>query len=180
MYVLELADRLTAEHADATGVYGLLLMALTRLARGDGQQVVTRTYELALLDATGFRPELHVCLGCGEPVEAARAWWSAVEGGVYCATCAAPRADGGPPNAQPMDGTVLKVLRAFQSQPYEEAGRIRLTDDLAARLEQVMHGLMRAVAERDIGSASFVSAARRVRVQEEAAAAVVAATEDDA
>lgn len=166
LYLLELADRLTVEHAEAGAVYRLLHAALTRLARGDGQQVVTRTYELGLLDATGFRPELTVCLGCSEPVEASRAWWSAVEGGVYCPDCAARR-DG----VMLLDATVLKVLRAYQSQPYEEAGRIRLTDELAARLEQVMHSLMHAVAEREIGSAAFVSAARRARVNAEAAEA---------
>jgi DNA repair protein RecO (recombination protein O) len=165
LYTLELADRLTVEHAEAGAVYRLLLRALARLARGDGLQVVTRTYELELLDATGFRPELNVCLACGQPVDAARAWWSAVEGGVYTSDCAARD-----PDAMPMDATVLKVLRAYQSQPYEEAGRIRLTDDLAARLERVMHGLMHAVAEREIGSAAFVSAARRARQQAETAA----------
>jgi hypothetical protein len=93
-------------------------------------------------------------------VDASQAWWSPLEGGVYCASCAARR-----PTALPIDGTVLKVLRAYQSQPYEEAGRIRLGDELAARLEGVMHSLMHAVAEREIGSAAFVSASRRARVR---------------
>ncbi|MCK9494253.1 MAG: DNA repair protein RecO [Dehalococcoidia bacterium] len=163
MYVLELADRLTVEHADAHGLYGHLHNALIRLARGDGHHLVVRTYELAILDATGFRPEFTVCLGCGEPVEASRAWWSAIEGGVYCSDCAGRR-----PGISPIDGTVLKVLRAYQSQPYEEAGRIRLSDDLAARLEATMHALMHAVVEREIGSARFISATRRARVNAEA------------
>jgi len=163
MYLLELADRLTVEHAESGAVYRLLHASLTRLARGDGQQIVTRTYELALLDATGFRPELVVCLQCGEAVDASRASWSPLEGGIYCAECAGRR-----PGVSPIDGTVLKVLRAYQSQPYEEAGRIRLSDELAARIESVMHTLMHAVAEREIRSASFVSAARRARVRGEA------------
>ena len=169
MYVLELADRLTVEHADAHGLYGHLHNALVRLARGDGLQLVARTYELAMLDATGFRPEFTVCLGCSEPVEAARAWWSAIEGGVYCEACAKRR-----PGVFPIDPTVLKVLRAYQSQSYEDAGRIRLTDDLAARLESTMHALMHAVVEREIGSARFVSATRRARVNAEATLARVA------
>lgn len=162
IYLTELADRFTVEHADADGLFALLLAALTRLERGDGQQVVTRTFELALLDATGFRPEWTRCLGCGADVAAEQAWWAAVEGGVLCSSCA-PRY----PSAQPIDATALRVLRAYQSQPYEEAGRIRLNDDLAARLEQVMHALMRAVAERELRSAAFVSAARHARVAEE-------------
>ena len=159
MYLLELADRITVEHAEAEGLHDLLHAALVRLARGDGQQVVQRTFELALLDATGFRPELSDCLRCSQPVAAESAWWIPVEGGVVCASCARTYSD-----SQPIDATALRVLRAFQSVPYEEAGRIRLTDELAARMEQAMHALMRAVVERDLKSAQFVSAARRARV----------------
>lgn len=159
MYLLELADRITVEHAEAEGLHDLLHAALVRLARGDGQQVVQRTFELALLEATGFRPELSDCLRCSQPVAAESAWWAPVEGGVLCASCARTY-----PDSQPIDATALRVLRAFQSVPYEEAGRIRLTDELAARMEQAMHALMRAVVERDLKSAQFVSAARRARV----------------
>ena len=162
MYLLELADRVTVEHADAEGLHDLLHGALVRLARGDGQQVVQRTFELALLEATGFRPELTACLRCATPVPAEAAWWAPVEGGVMCASCARHY-----PDAQPIEAAALRVLRAFQSLPYEEAGRIRLTDELAARMEQAMHALMRAVVERDLKSAQFVSAARRARVAEE-------------
>jgi len=175
MYILELADRLTVEHAEANAIYRELLVALVRLARGDGLQLVTRTFELSALEATGFRPELNVCLSCGRPVEASAARWSALEGGLYCADCAGRR-----PGITPIDATVLRVLRAYQSQPYEEAGRIRLSDELAARLEGVMHALMHTVVEREIGSARFVSASRRARVNAEAAATAAAAAAADA
>lgn len=176
MYVLELADRLTVEHADAHGLYGHLHAALVRLARGDGHHLVVRSYELAMLGATGFRPEFTVCLNCGEPVDAGLASWSAIEGGVYCRSCAGHR-----PGVSPIDPTVLRVLRAYQSQTYEEAGRIRLSDDLAARLESTMHALMHAVIEREIGSARFISATRRARVNAESTLelARVADADDD-
>ncbi len=173
MYLLELADRITVEHAEAEGLHDLLHAALVRLARGDGQQVVQRTFELALLEATGFRPELTDCLRCSESVAAEAAWWVPVEGGVLCASCAKTY-----PEAQPIDATALRVLRAFQSVPYEEAGRIRLTDELAARMEQAMHALMRAVVERDLKSAQFVSAARRARVAGEASEDTETAKDD--
>lgn len=166
LYLAELADRFTVEHADATGLFALLHAALVRLDRGDGQQVVTRTCELALLEATGFRPEWTRCLGCGVEVPADEARWSPLEGGVIGVECV-----GRYPGALPIDATALRVLRAYQSLTYEEAGRIRLTDDLAARLEQIMHSLMRAVAERELKSAAFVSAARHARVAEETATA---------
>ena len=72
LYLLELADRFTVEHAEADAVYRLLLVALLRLARGDGEQIVVRSFELGLLDATGFRPEWRDCAACGEPVSPTR------------------------------------------------------------------------------------------------------------
>lgn len=155
LYLLELTDRLTVEHAEPDGVFGLLRTALGRLERGDGLHLVSRTFELALLDAAGFRPEWERCVACARPLEADRAAWSALAGGVLCLPCAA-----GHPEAGPLDDRVLRVLRAYQRSPYGEAARIRLDPDLAGRLEQVMHALARATAEREIGSARFVASAR--------------------
>jgi len=157
MYLLELADRFTVEDADAREVFELVEVSLRRLARGDGVQLVTRLFELGVLGATGFRPELDHCLETGEAVAAEEAFWTHRGGGVVS------RAGVGThPEAFPLDGRVLRVLRAFASLPYEEAGRIRIDPDLAGRLEQVMHAFVRAQAERDLKSAAFVSESRRV------------------
>ncbi len=169
LYLLELADRLTVEHAEADAVYRLLLIALLRLARGDGQQIVARSFELGLLDATGFGPQWRDCAACGEAVSPDAPAWSPLAGGVICAACRASH-----PEAGPIDLSVLKVLRFIQQEPYEEAARVRLTPELASGLEWVMHELMRSMAERDLGSARFLSEVRRtprVAADDEAAGA---------
>ena len=75
---------------------------------------------------------------------------------MICAACRASH-----PEAGPIDLSVLKVLRFIQQEPYEEAARVRLTPALASGLERVMHELMRATAERDLGSARFLSEVRQ-------------------
>ena len=57
MYLLELADRFTVEHQEVDAVYELLLASLTRLARGDGVHLATRSFELELLGISGFAPQ---------------------------------------------------------------------------------------------------------------------------
>ncbi len=156
LYLTELCDRFTVEHVEARSVYELLHASLVRLARGDGLQLATRSFELALLEATGFRPEWQACIACGGEVEAAAAAWSPLDGGVVCGDCRPAH-----PLARPIDGTALRVLRAIQAGPYEEAARIRLTPELAAALERVMHDLMRTIAERELKSQQFVTDARR-------------------
>lgn len=157
LYLLELADGFTVEHAEAGAVYRLLLIALLRLARGDGRQLVARSFELGLLGATGFRPEWRDCVACGEPVAPEAPAWSPLAGGVLCGRCRASH-----PEAAPIGVDVLKVLRLIQRGPYEEAARVRLGERLAASMEGVMLALVRAVAERELGSARFLDAVRRV------------------
>ena len=164
LYLLELADRFTVEHAEADAVYQLLLVALLRLARGDGEQLVARSFELGLLDATGFRPEWRDCAACTEPVSPDLLAWSPLAGGVICASCR-----GSHPEARPIEAAVLKVLRFIQQEPYEQAARVRLSPELASSLEWVMHELMRAMAERELGSARFVSEVRRTAAPSAAA-----------
>jgi len=156
MYLAELSDRFTVEHAEARSVYELLRAALLRLARGDGSHLVTRSFELALLEATGFRPQWHLCIVCGKPVQADAVAWSALGGGVVCGDCRPVH-----PEAKDIDARTLKVLRALQAGPYEDAARIRLSPRLAAALERVMHELMRSVAERELKGQQFVAEARR-------------------
>ena len=158
LYLLELADRFTVEGAEADAAYVLLLTALLRLLRGDGQQLVVRSFELALLEATGFRPEWQRCAACHDDVTPDGLMWSPLAGGLLCRSCRESH-----PEAEPIDVSVVKVLRLIQDAPYEEAARVRLNQRVAAGLEGVMHDLVRAMAERDLGSARFLAAVRRTR-----------------
>ena len=70
MYLLELTDRLTIDRAGDDGrgqqpLYELLHASLVRIARGDGLHLAARSFELALLELSGFRPEWRICVGCG-------------------------------------------------------------------------------------------------------------------
>lgn len=155
MYLVEVTDRLTVEHAAARPIYDLLYATLVRLERGDGVHLLTRWFEMRLLEIAGFRPEWDVCVGCGDEVSSDVAAWSALSGGVVCMNCRASQ-----PATAPLEGTALKVLRAIQRQPHEEVARIRLTPELAATLERVMHDLVRSIAERDLPSQRFIEAVR--------------------
>lgn len=155
LYLVEVTDRLTIDHTDPAA-YELLLAALVRLNRGDGVHLLARAFEMDLLAEAGFRPQWDACAACATPIEAPNIAWSPLAGGVLCSNCRARY-----PEADPLDVTTLKVLRAIQRGPYEEAARIRLTPALAASLERVMHALVRATAERDLASQRFIEAVRR-------------------
>ncbi len=155
LYLVEVADRLTVDDTDPIA-FDLLLAALERLDRGDGTHLLTRTFEMDLLGEAGFRPQWEHCIVCGRPAEGESVSWTPLGGGVVCVDCR-PRY----PEAETLAGTTLKVLRAIQRGPYEEAARIRINPMLAAGLERVMHDVVRSVAERDLSSQRFIEALRR-------------------
>ena len=161
IYLADLTDHLTVDHhpsgTDGRSIFDLLHASLVRLARGDGVHLVSRSFEMELLDITGFRPEWDACVSCGAGVEADSVAWSAAGGGVVCPSCSSTD-----PDASPVAPTVLKVLKAIQRGPYDEAARVRLSPELAGDLERVMHDIVRAVADRELKSQQFVAAARRV------------------
>ena len=89
-YVVELTDRFCEGAADSHEAFRLLAQVLSALDAGDAvsREVIARWFELHLLEAMGFRPELTRCLECGAQIEPEGNVFSAAGGGVVCPSCA--------------------------------------------------------------------------------------------
>jgi DNA repair protein RecO (recombination protein O) len=161
-YVVELADRFCEGAADSHEAFRLLAQALSALDAGDAvsREVVARWFELALLDAMGFRPELTRCLECGAQLEPDGNAYSPTGGGVVCPSCA-PRATSG----RPLAADALKVLRHLQRSPLVGVLRLRLESALHRRVERLLHETVTVVIERELRSRGFLEevAAREAR-----------------
>ena len=87
----ELADRFCEERAESVAAYALLGRACRRSTppeRCAARDAIARAYELHLLEAMGYRPELTSCIECGAVVEPGRNAYAAVAGGVVGPECA--------------------------------------------------------------------------------------------
>jgi DNA repair protein RecO (recombination protein O) len=159
-YVVELADRFCEGAADSHQAFRLLAQALSALDAGDGvsREIIARWYELALLEAMGFRPELGQCLECGAAIEPAGTSFSPVGGGAVCGSCA-HAAHG----SRPISADALKVLRHLQRSPLVGVLRLRLEPALHREVERLLHATVTAVLERELRTRDFLEevAARR-------------------
>jgi DNA repair protein RecO (recombination protein O) len=160
-YVVELADRFCEGAADSHDAFRLLAQALSALDAGGEvtRDVVARWFELALLDAMGFRPELSQCLECGAAIEPEGNVYSPVGGGVLCTQCAhAAHA------SRPISADALKVMRHLQRSPLVGVLRLRLVPELGRELERLLHATLTAVLERELRTRDFLDevAARAV------------------
>ena len=89
-YLVELADRFCEGSADSHEAFVLLAQGLAALDAAPSEvsrEVVARWFELHLLDAMGFRPELNQCLECGVEIEPEGNGYAPVAGGILGPEC---------------------------------------------------------------------------------------------
>ncbi len=150
-YVLELLDRFTHDEDENRALYRLLSATLTRLVAGDDPGLVLRYYELRLLDAMGYRPELFQCVACEAEIQAEDQYFSAGQGGVLC-----PRCGAGQKGARPVSREALRYLRHYQRSSYTEAARARVPAAVALELENLMHNYLTYLLERALHTPTFL------------------------
>ncbi len=158
VYVAELTERMLPERAPNYQSYRLLLDTLRRLRGGEPSDVSLRFFEMRLLEAGGFRPELDQCVGCGKAIELDNHRFAPRGGGVVCPACA-PDSGG----ARSLSLNAIKVLRQLQREPYNKNARLQIDASLAQELERHLRSYIVCVLERDVNSVAFIDRLRRER-----------------
>ena len=155
LYMAELLERLSEERAENYPSYQLLLAALEWLSTAAAQDLPMRFFEMRLLEITGYRPELYVCLRCKQQLAQVLNAFSGTAGGTLCAQCAVGELD-----ARPLSVNALKVLRLLQRGETADIRRLLLDVPVARELEQHMRYYLPHVTDRELRSAAFVEAVR--------------------
>jgi DNA repair protein RecO (recombination protein O) len=159
LYVCELMDKFSEPHAENFGLYRLLLDTLRRIETGPELDTPVRYYEMRLLDALGYRPELEECVTCRNRLAATTNFWSAGAGGAVCPNCRQDEMA-----VRPISANAIKLLRLLLHGRYSDVARIAIDGQLASELERALVEYVRWVLERDVRSAAFIDTVRRKRV----------------
>lgn len=156
MYAAELIDRFMPEHAPGYPTYRLLLDTLRRLAESDDTDLVLRFMEMRLLDQSGFRPQLDVCVGCSAALQPEQNFFAPQSGGVVCRSCTT-----GVAGPRVLSLNALKVLRLLQRGSYNDVARLKVGEELAMEVERHLRSYIVYVLERDVNAAGFIERLRR-------------------
>jgi len=161
-YLVELADRFCEGNADSHQAFVLLAQGLAALDAPEGvisRQTVARWFEIHLLDAMGFRPELTRCIECGAEIEPDGNAFSPAAGGVLGPECGHAAL-----SARSISTDALKVLRHLQRSELPAVLRIAIPGATHREVERLLHATVSAILERELRSREFleeVSARRR-------------------
>jgi DNA repair protein RecO (recombination protein O) len=151
-YVVELLYRFSYEEEGGNPtLFKLLVETLDRIEKEEDAWLAIRYYEMRLLDAVGFRPQLFECANCGREILAEEQYFSFTAGGVIC-----PRCGLGLPNLTKISLETLKYLRHFQRSNYREASRAHPSLEAQKEAEILMQGYFTYLLERELNTPGFI------------------------
>ena len=121
-YMLELADALTSEEAEAADAYQLLMRALGALGGGATSLALRQAFELKLLAAAGFGLEFARCRICGltEADGGGAVYFVIARGGIVCVRCRGQAPEG----AVRVAANNAAALAALAAAPIEHAATL--------------------------------------------------------
>jgi len=156
LYLAELVDRFGQEELENVALYRLLRECLEALADAPDTALVLRYFELRMLSVVGFLPELRHCVECGAQLAPETNYFSPAVGGVLCPSCRERST-----LVRPISVNALKVLRLFVGANLGTACDVRLSEELAVELDNLMRQYIRYVLERDLKSTEFLDLLRK-------------------
>lgn len=144
-YLIELADRFTAEGKRSAGTFRLLEGFLGLLEGGNGLQETARFFELRLLRLSGYEPVLERCVLCGTPLdEIDGASFDAARGGIRCSRCG--RGDQG---CIPVSTGTVKTLLMGKEIETDRIGRLILSENALRESSQLFRHFIRYILGRE-------------------------------
>jgi DNA repair protein RecO (recombination protein O) len=132
-YVAELLDGFTAPELPNYPLFSAAVFAFRRLGSATNLELVVRAFELQLMAVTGYRPQLHRCLHCGESIQPQTNRFSTSMGGVLCPSCSS--VDHGAP---PISVNALKLLRNLQTNEQATLSVPQVDDTIQREVEKLM------------------------------------------
>ncbi|OWR29488.1 DNA repair protein RecO [Saccharibacillus sp. O23] len=149
-YACELIDR--GLHDEDTGNFWFeqLLAFLNGMREGKDPEVMMRLFEMKMLQAAGYGPELEICSASQRPVEG-DAFISPRLGGVLSVPFRA--AD---PYAVHVSARALSLLRVFAKLDLRRLGNVDVKPETKAELKNVMEALMREHVGTNFKSKRFL------------------------
>lgn len=151
-YFAELIDRFVQEEIEQREVYELMRRALHWLEKTAHLARTARYFEMQLLDALGYRPQLQTCIQSKTDLLPEENFFSPEGGGMLKPEFRSMYRD-----AISVPVNALKVLRFLQTRSYGEVEQLNLSPQVEAETEAILHYYLTHLLERNLKSVDFLN-----------------------
>jgi DNA repair protein RecO (recombination protein O) len=151
LYVAELVEGFGSEEHPNLALYELTLETLEAIGQDPDRDLPLRYFELRLLQASGFMPELYQCVECQKPLIPERHRFSPNGGGALCLDCAPADI-----TVRPLSLRALKVLRLLHRSRLAELPRLQMNQALENELKSLLAPTVEYWLDKEIRSNLFL------------------------
>lgn len=155
-YLAELARDLTQEQQENRRIYTLLSASLALLNDGIDPWHVARHFELGMLVATGYQPDVLQCASCQRELEAIPNVFSPGMGGVLCPECAYLDRSG-----TTLSVNAQKYVRTLARNGLAGVIKLEPDEEVRSQVGQALLAYLRLASDRDFASLRVLGAMNR-------------------
>ncbi|MNB70946.1 DNA repair protein RecO [compost metagenome] len=150
-YACELLDRVLHDEETGSFWFRQLSACLNALEQGKEPGVIINVFEMKILQAAGYGPQLDACVVCGEEKPDEELRISPRLGGVLCRACRH-----NDPPALEVSLRTLKLLRLFAALDLTRLGNVDVKESTREELKKVMRAFMDTQLGLHLKSQSFL------------------------
>jgi DNA repair protein RecO (recombination protein O) len=159
LYATELVYQFGVERQENRPLFALLLNLMRELCRAENRETadgLLRYFEIHLLHAVGYNPQLGACVVCRQPLPASNtAYFSLASGGAVC-----PRCRSGQAYAYTVSISGLEALRYLQAGDWSCACQVQPDAKVRREMELLLRNYLRYLLERDVRAAAWLDTLR--------------------
>ncbi|MDP6668048.1 MAG: DNA repair protein RecO [Dehalococcoidia bacterium] len=155
-YVSEMAERFSVEGGANQPLFRLFVQVLGALEGTANPEMITRFFEMRLLQLSGFAPELSRCVETGVELEPADHLYSADRGGLVSID-ARPVGESA---LLPAGLNTIKLLRFLARTDIEQADRMTVEGEGIRQLSRILRAQVHHVLDRGLRSEAFMDEVR--------------------
>lgn len=157
-YLTEVINEFTVEEEKNEPLFALLLTTLYLLAGEEDLELITRFFELRLLNLLGYKPEIERCVDCGKELsQIEEIKFSSQAGGIVCSKCA-------PFYQYAMwtnKGVIATMARLFEIN-HKKLNRLKVPAGVRTNLEKLIPNYLQSIIEKKLQSLNFIKTLKEV------------------
>ena len=146
----ELIDRFMEERQKSDEVFLLFVSSLEETDQGLPGPLI-QAFELKIIEASGFKPELHNCVHCKEKITANNNFWDENEGGVICDKCNQTFHHG-----HEITDQSIKLLRFIIDNNFATISKLKTPPETELEADRVLTSYIESILERRLKSKDFL------------------------
>ncbi|MFA7253279.1 MAG: DNA repair protein RecO [Patescibacteria group bacterium] len=146
----EMTDRFLEEDQENTEIFQLFLSALDEIDKSLPGPLI-QAFQLKIVEAAGFMPELYECVHCKEKLTLGDNFWDMAEGGVICESCNQKTGHG-----KQLSDETIKLFRFITQNNFAAISRLRIASEIDIEAGEILSNYVESILERELKSQRFL------------------------